>query len=196
MHACAGVCSVPDSWVRRPGDNDPVVILQTQHWACVPSQNLQTLQTLFVPDLWKTEVEGMEWNEGHTGRQQQRKRENKRSAKGNKCGSRWEHPILSAVFLPHLASLFWTFRSSLRQPPQYARTHAHTHTHGCLPFVPLGYKDLYPCLYVNRYRVTSVYFWRHTYLNWIVPKATDDLVIVILETVNSFTIFWATLNPL
>lgn len=72
----------------------------------------------------QTEVEGMEWNEGHTGRQQQRKRENKRSAKGNKCGSRWEHPILSAVFLPHLASLFWTFRSSLRHPPQHARTHA------------------------------------------------------------------------
>lgn len=48
------------------------------------------------------------------------------------------------------------------------------------------------CLYVNCIRVILVY----PYLNWIVPKATDDLVIIILETVNSFTIFWATLNPL
>lgn len=143
----------------------------------------------------QTEVEGRQWSEGHTGHQQQRKRENKRSAEGNKCGSRWERPILSAVFLPHLASLFWTFRSSLRQLPQYAHTHKKKLL-GCLPFVPLGYINVFPCLHVNCYSVTSVYLWRHTYLNWIVPKATDNLVIVILETVHSFTIFWATLNPL
>lgn len=69
--------------------------------------------------------------------------------------------------------------------------HDNMHT----PSVPSGHIILALCLRGYCSRVTLVYLW-HTYLNWIVPKATDDLVIVILETVNSFTIFWATLNPL
>lgn len=36
----------------------------------------------------------------------------------------------------------------------------------------------------------------NTHLDGIVPKATDDLVVIVLETVNPFTVFWATLNPL
>lgn len=53
-YACTlAVCSLPDRGVRRAGNDDPVVILQTQYWACVPSQNLQTLQALFIPDLAK-----------------------------------------------------------------------------------------------------------------------------------------------
>lgn len=71
----------------------------------------------------------------------------------------------------------------------------HNNMHTPSAFVPRGCIILFLCLLVNCNRVTLVYL-QHTYLNWIVPKATDDLVIVILETVNSFTIFWATLNPL
>lgn len=37
--------------------------------------------------------------------------------------------------------------------------------------------------------VLNVLNFKHTYLDGIVPKATDDLVIVVLKTVNPFTIF-------
>lgn len=43
---------IPDSWVGRPGDDDPLIILQTQHGARVTSQYFQTLQRLLIPDLW------------------------------------------------------------------------------------------------------------------------------------------------
>lgn len=47
----AEIKCVPDSRVRRAGDDDPLVILQTQHRARVTSQYLQTLQRLLIPDL-------------------------------------------------------------------------------------------------------------------------------------------------
>lgn len=51
---------VPDSGVRRAGDDDPLIILQTQHRARVTSQYLQTLQRLLIPDLW--------WKGGQVGK--------------------------------------------------------------------------------------------------------------------------------
>lgn len=36
-------------------------------------------------------------------------------------------------------------------------THTQKKLLGCLPFVPLGYINVFPCLHVNCYSVTSVY---------------------------------------
>lgn len=47
-------------------------------------------------------------------------------------------------------------------------------------------------LYTNRLSVNH----KITYLDGVVPKATDYLLIIVLETINTFTVFWATLNPL
>lgn len=41
----------PDSGIRGAGNNDSLIVLQTQHRACVPCQDLQTLQSLFIPYL-------------------------------------------------------------------------------------------------------------------------------------------------
>lgn len=41
----------PDSRIRGAGNNDSLIILQTQHRARVPCQDLQTLQSLFIPYL-------------------------------------------------------------------------------------------------------------------------------------------------
>lgn len=48
---------IPDSGVGGASDYDPLIILQTQHRACMTCQNLQTLQRLLVPDLhrWREE---------------------------------------------------------------------------------------------------------------------------------------------
>lgn len=72
-----------------------------------------------------------------------------------------------------------------------------THTQkppSLLPSSPLC--RLFPCLPYQLVLCNLGLLMKHRYLNRIVPKATDDLVVVVLETVNSFTIFWATLNPL
>lgn len=53
---------VPDSGVRRARDDDPLIILQTQHRARVTSQYLQTLQRLLIPDLW--------WKGGQVGKKE------------------------------------------------------------------------------------------------------------------------------
>lgn len=60
------MCVIPDGWVRRPSDNDPFVILQTQHRACVTSQYFQTLQRLFIPDLQGKKIQKCEKQEEGT----------------------------------------------------------------------------------------------------------------------------------
>lgn len=60
----AKMVRVPDSGIRRAGDDDPLIILQTQHRARVTSQYLQTLQRLFIPDLW--------WKGGQVGKKEKK----------------------------------------------------------------------------------------------------------------------------
>lgn len=64
----AKMVRVPDSGVRRAGDDDPLIILQTQHRARVTSQYLQTLQRLLIPDLW--------WKGGQVGKKEKKKQTN------------------------------------------------------------------------------------------------------------------------
>lgn len=76
----AKMVRVPDSGVRRAGDDDPLIILQTQHRARVTSQYLQTLQRLLIPDLW--------WKGGQVGKKEKK---NKQTTWSDRCICREGH---------------------------------------------------------------------------------------------------------
>lgn len=116
-------CAVPDSWVGGPGDDDPLIILKTQHWSCVTGQDLQTLQRLLIPDLSgeRTRVgrEGRTTSDAEGDRGGERKRGNISGCKKSlqiwvTLGTAHSHSSAHAPF-PHCRVR--TLRANPRQPP-------------------------------------------------------------------------------